>query len=233
MMLRKKLLAAFAATVLALSMMVGSAMAQTDQLPFDYANDAGVAVNNDVWVVLFGGTAGTPITDDTAVRDAVVSVDVIITGKATFDGQIVANCENPGWTPTDFPGESVDGETTLSIPLVGKDNNWVEVVVNLANKSEGPLQVTRMDFKDADGNVVASRGAASAEAGEVEVEEGDDAVAETTTENKAEVAETTAATENKAATSVPKTGVASLGLLFGLGAAVLGTGAVVLKKKEQ
>ena len=36
-----------------------------------------------------------------------------------------------------------------------------------------------------------------------------------------------------AATATPKTGVVSFALLFGLGAAAMGTGAVVLKKKER
>lgn len=42
-----------------------------------------------------------------------------------------------------------------------------------------------------------------------------------------------AETSSEATTDVPKTGVVSTALIFGLGAAVLGTGSVVLKKKEK
>lgn len=194
MKLRNKVLAGFAATVMALTLMTGAVFASTDVLPFTYGEEAGVATNNDVWVVLFGGTAATPLTDDTAVRDSVASVDVVITGKCSFDAELIANCQSPNWLATNLAGQSVDGETVLNMALSGKDQGWVEVIINLKNKTEGPLEITRLDFKDADGNVVLSHGAAS---------------------------------------DAPKTGVVSTALFLGLGAAVFGTGAVVLKKKEE
>ena len=197
MKFRNKILAGFAATVLALSMMVGSAMAQTDKLPFDYPNEANAPTNNDIWVVLYGGAAATPLTDDAAIRDNCKSVDVVITGKCSFDAEIIANFAG-GWLPTALNGQTVDGELTLSIPYIVKDSGYAEVIVNLKNKTEGPLAVARMDFKDPSGAVLLSHGGA-------------------------------AATDSAA----PKTGVESLGLVFGLGAAVLGSGAVVLKRKEK
>lgn len=48
-----------------------------------------------------------------------------------------------------------------------------------------------------------------------------------------EPATASAAAESTTTTDVPKTGVASTALIFGLGAAFLGTGSVVLKKKEK
>lgn len=201
MKFRNKIFAGFAATVLALSMMVGSAMASTDQLPFDYPNEANAATNNDVWVVLYGGTAATPLTDDVAIRDACKSVDVIVTGKASFDAEIIANFAG-GWLPTAINGQTVDGELALNIPYIVKDSGYAEVVVNLKNKTEGALSISRIDFKDANGEVLLSHGGAAAE-------------------------------EATATEAAPKTGVESLGLVFGLGAAVLGSGAVVLKRKEK
>ncbi len=201
MKLRNKIFAGFAATVLALSMMIGSAMASTDKLPFAYPNEANAPTNNDVWVVLYGGTAATPLTDDTAIRDACKSVDIIVTGKCSFNPELIANFSG-GWLPSSPGNQTVDGELVLSMPYIVKDSGYAEVVINLKDKTEGPLEITRIDFKDADGEVLISTGGAE------------------------EVVE-------EAAAAAPKTGVESLGLVFGLGAAVLGSGAVVLKRKEK
>lgn len=196
MKLRNKVLAAFVATVLCLSMMVGSALAQTHELPFDYPEDAEVATNNDVWVVLFGGTAAPPLTDDEALRDSIKTVDIVISGNASFDAEIISN--GPSWVPYSHPGQTVDGEMTLTLDYDMEGLGYSEVIVNLQNKSEGPLSVKRMDFKDADGNVVLAHGAASEVASE----------------------------------AAPKTGLVSTALFLGLGATAFGTGAVILKKKE-
>jgi LPXTG-motif cell wall-anchored protein len=196
MKLRNKFFAGLIATVLLLSLTVGTAFASTDQLPFDYPNEADAPTNNDVWVVLFGGTAATPLTDDVELRDSIESVDVVISGNATFSAEIVANGPGP-WTPTSYPDQEVDGELILNMPYIMKDAGYCEVIVNLQGKSEGALSVKRIDFKDAAGSVVLSHGEAS-----------------------------------EAAEAAPKTGVVSTALFLGLGAAVFGTGAVVLKKKE-
>lgn len=209
MKLRNKVIAGLAATVLALSMMIGTAMAGTDVLPFAYPNDANAATNNDVWVVLFGGTAATPMTDDVAIRDSIKSVDVAINGNATFDAEIIANM-TAGWLPTTFAAQTVatGTELVINMPFDAKDAGYAECVVSLKNKTEGALEVSRIDFKDADGNVVLTKGVAAA---------------------AAPVADDAAATD----TAVPQTGVLSFALLFGLGAVTLGTGSVVLKKKER
>ncbi|MBP1754122.1 MAG: hypothetical protein H6Q59_520 [Firmicutes bacterium] len=201
MKLRNKVFAGLAATVLALTMMVGTAMASTDQLPFAYPNDAGVATNNDVWVKLIGG--GTVIST-TEVAEATRSVDITIEGKCSFEPELIFNFDG-GWVPTALGKTDVDGTTVLNMPMNGKGTTWCEVVVNLMNKTEGPLAVTKMEFKDEAGAVLLTWPA--------------DAAAATTA-----AADTTAA---------PKTGVVSLALIFGLGAAAMGTGSVVLKKKER
>lgn len=198
MKLRNKVLAGFVATILCLSMMVGSALASTHELPFDYPEEADVATNNDVWVVLYGGTAAPPLSDDEALRDSIKSVDIVISGNASFDAEIISN--GPSWVPYSFAGQSVDGEMTLTLDYDMEGQGYTEIIVNLQNKSEGPLSVKRMDFKDADGNVVLAHGAASE-----------------------------AAAGGEAA---PKTGLVSTALFLGLGAAAFGTGAVILKKKE-
>lgn len=218
MKLRNKVLPALIATVLVLSMMVGTALAKTHELPFDYPEDAGyVSPDNDVWVVLFGGAAAPPLTADESLRDSIRSVDVVISGNATFDAHIVAN--GPSWTPHEFLGESVDGETTINVPYDMTGQGYTEVVVDLKNKTEGPLQITRLDFKDADGNVVLAHGAASDAAPAEEVEDTVEA-----TDAPVAPAKTTEA--------APKTGVVSTALFLGLGAVAFGSGAVLLKKKE-
>ncbi len=205
MKLRNKVIAGFAATVLTLSMMVGSAMASTDVLPFEYPNEAAVATNNDVWVKLIGG--GTVIST-AEVAEVVKSVDITITGKATFDAELIFNFDG-GWVPTAMAGQSVDGELVLNMPMSGKGATYCEVIVNLQNKSEGALAVTRMDFKDEAGNIILTHGAA------------------------AEAAATTDAAATDDAATTPKTGVVSAALLLGFGATAFGTGSVVLKKKAK
>ena len=196
MKLRNKVFAGFAATVLALSMMLGSAFASTDKLPFEYPNEANAPTNNDVWVVLYGGTAATPLTADADLRDATTSVDIVITGNCSFDPELICNSDVTSWLPTRPGTQTVDGELVLNMPFKMKGAGYAEVVINLQNKTEGPLAISRLDFKDANGEVLLSHGA-------------------------------------DAASSAPKTGVESLAFVFGLGAAVLGSGAIVLKRKEK
>jgi hypothetical protein len=199
MKLRNKVFAALAVTVLTLTMMVGSAMASTDQLPFAYPNEANAATNNDVWVKLIGG--GTVIST-TEVADATRSVDITVEGKCTFDPELIFNFDG-GWVPSKPGVTTVDGSTVLTMDMNGKDTTWCEVVVNLMNKTEGPLSVTKMEFKDEAGAVLLTWPAEAASA----------------------AADDTAAT--------PKTGVVSLALVFGLGTAAMGTASVILKKKER
>ncbi|MDF2484153.1 MAG: hypothetical protein K0R46_321 [Herbinix sp.] len=199
MKLRNKVFAGLAATVLALTMLVGTAMASTDQLPFAYPNEANAATDNDVWVKLIGG--GTVIST-TEVADATRTVDITVEGKCSFEPELIFNFDG-GWVPTAPGVTDVDGSTVLTMPMNGKGTTWCEVVVNLKNKTEGALAVTKMEFKDEAGAVLLTW---PADAG-------------------------AAATDDAAAT--PKTGVVSLAFVFGLGAAVMGTGSVVLKKKER
>ncbi len=216
MKLRKKVLAVFTATVLVLSMMVGTALASTHELPYSYGNEADVQTNNDVWVVLYGGTAAPELTGDEAVRDSVKSVEVTISGDASFTPEIIINSED-GWDAETFSSQTVDGSTTVSKDFDGTGQGYVEVIVNLMGKSEGSLEITRIDFKDASGNVVVSTG-------------GTDAPAAPTEETPA--ADDAPATDDAPAEESPKTGVVSSALFLGLGAIVSASAAVVLKKKE-
>ena len=199
-------------------MMVGTAFA-TENIPAVYEEAAGGTVvdgetdGNHVWMSLYGGEAATPLTDDVAVRDSVRTVDVVITGNATFDAEFVLNYQSPGWTPVALGQQTVDGELVLSKEYDGTGQDWAEFIVNLRNKTEGPLEITRIDFKDGSGTVVASIGAAT--------DAPADAPADAPTDAPAD-----------APADAPKTGVASSALVFGLSAIALGSGAVVLKKKE-
>ena len=193
MKLRNKVFAGLAATVLALTIMVGSAMASTDQLPFAYPNEANATTDNDVWVKLIGG--GTVIST-AEVAHATRSVDITVEGKCSFEPELIYNFDG-GWVPTNPGVTTVDGSTVLTMPMNGTGTGWCEVVVNLKNKTEGALSVTKMEFKDEAGKVLVTW------------------------------------PEGAAADATPKTGVASLALVFGLGAAVMGTGSIVLKKKAR
>lgn len=201
MKLRNKVLAGFVAVVLALSMMAGTALAAAD-LPavFEEAEGGGPVdgqtQNNDVWIKITGG--GTVFGNE-EIAHATRSVDITITGNCSFELEFIYNYDG-GWGPGIVSSETVDGEQVFNFPMNGAGTTYCEAVLNLKNKTEGPLEVTRMEFKDDAGNVLLTVGPEAAGGG------GGDAT--------------------------PKTGVVSTALFFGLGAAVLGAGAVVLKKKE-
>lgn len=203
MSFRNKVFAGFAVTVLALTMMLGTAMASTKELPFEYPNEAGYQTNNDVWVKLIGGGAGEAVSTQ-EIADLTASVDIVITGKCSFDAELIHNYDG-NWKITKKPSQTVDGELILNLPFHGKDTSYSEVVVNLQNKTEGPLAVTRLDWKDEAGKVVFTWPVA----------------AEAPAESAAPAAD------------VPKTGVLSAALFLAFGTAAFGTGAVVLKKKER
>ena len=91
------------------------------------------------------------------IAHATRSVDITITGKASFDLEFIYNSD-AGWLPVMQKGESVDGEKVYNFEMNGDGTSWCEAVVNLQNKSEGPLQVTKMEFKDEAGNVLLTVG---------------------------------------------------------------------------
>lgn len=206
MKLRNKVIAGFAAVVIALSMMVGTALA-VDQLPAVYEEAAGGTVvdgqtnSNDVWIWITGG--GNILHGDADIANATRSVDVTITGNCSYDLEFIYNSDG-GWMTKDMipeygcPGETVDGTKVYTFAMNGKGTQWCEAVLNLRNKTEGPLEVTKMEFKDENGNVILTVPKAS-----------------------------------EATSDAPKTGVASAALLLGVGAVASAIGTVVLKKKEK
>lgn len=164
MKLRNKVFAGFAATILALSMMVGTALA-ADKLPAAFDTAAGGTVvdgqtsQNDVWVKIIGG--GSLLYGDADIAHATRTVDVTVTGKATYDLEFIYNFDG-GWGPAiTKPGESVDGEVVYNFPMNGAGTTWCEAIVNLKNKSEGALEITKMDFKDEAGAVLLTIGGAA------------------------------------------------------------------------
>jgi len=199
MKLRSKVLAGFIVAVLALTMVAGTAFA-ADKLPAKFEEAAGggpvdgQTQNNDVWIKVIGGGS---VYGNQEIAHATRSVDITITGKCSFTLEFIYNYDG-GWGPAITSQETIDGEKVYNFAMNGAGTTWCEAVVNLRDKTEGPLEITRMEFKDEAGNVLLTVGPEPA---------GGDAA--------------------------PKTGVVSTALFFGLGAAVLGTGAVVLKKKEE
>ncbi len=216
MRLRNKILAVFATTVLLVSMMAGTAMAREKwELPFEYPNEAAAATDNDVWVKLTGG--GFAISTE-EVAQQVRSVDITVTGKASFDAELIYNSDIQGWKPTRLTDQTVDGEVVLTSDMDGSFTSYCEIVVNLQNKTEGPLAVAKLEFKDEAGTVLVTWPDAEGTAEEAAEEA-----------PAAEAAETTEA----AASDVPKTGVASSALIFGLGALACGIGSGINKKKSK
>ncbi len=207
MKLRNKLFTGFAATVLALSMMVGTALA-AEKLPAKYEEAAGGTVvdgqtsSNDVWVKIIGG--GSLLYGDADIAHATRSVDITVTGNCSYDVEFIYNSDAAWLTKDQNPeyglaGESVDGTKVYTFKMDGRGTTWCEAVLNLKNKTEGPLEVTKMEFKDEAGNIIL----------------------------------TIPSAEEAAADDAPKTGVVSAALLLGVGAVASAIGTVVLKKKEK
>ena len=162
---------------------------------------------NDLWVKLIGGGEVISTAD---VAAQVRTAEVTFEGNATFDGVLVYNSNDGGWIQTDYAGQSVDGSLVLTMPMDGTvGSQWCEIVV-FVNNLNGDLKVTQIEFKDEAGNAVLTHGEASAPA----------------------AAEEVAATEAPAA-STPKTGVIGFGAIYGIGALLLASGAVALKKKQK
>ena len=219
MKLRNKFFAGFFATFLLLSMTVGTALA-ADNLPAAYDEAAGglpvagQTEGHDVWIKITGsGTAH----GNAEIADATRSAAITISGNASFDMEFIYNSDGGWGANPELKGESVDGSKVYNFDMDGTGTNWCEAIVNLRNKSEGTLEVTRIDFLDEAGAVILSVGS------EIASIEADTTEADTTEADTTEVDTTEAA---------PKTGVVSTALLLGLGAAVFGTSALVLKKKE-
>lgn len=206
----RKVLVGFIAMVFVLSTMVGTAFAKdpSNKLPFSFPDD-----NYDCWVKLIGGGEFISNAD---VATKVKSVDITFEGNATFDLQLVYNSNDGGWAPTDYPGQTLDGKLVVNFPMDGTlGSQWCEVVV-FVNNQNGDVTVTQMDFKDEAGSILLTHGKASA----------DDAA-------PAEEAAPVEEAANEAPAAAPKTGVVGLGVVYGLGAALLASGAVALRRKQK
>lgn len=212
MKMTKKIVAGMAATVLALSMMVGTAFAQRT-LPATWGDEengafAGEATSdNHVWLTLCGG--GEQYSDQ-ETANKVAKVIYYFDGDCTIDVSHISNTEKGGWSPSTVSGVVINGVTPVScdIKLNPKIvSAWVEAIVNVYTKTAGPLSLVKAEFVDASGNVLV------------------------TIEPKANVPATTPSSSSSSS-SLPKTGVVSTALVFGLGATAFGTGATLLKKKE-
>lgn len=149
----KRVLVCILITSLMFPIIPGTSRAATHILPYSYPYEANVETYNDVWVVVYGGSAAPPITNRWSLVEKIRSVDVTLEGKATCDAEIIINSFD-GWIPTRFPATSVNGKVVLSVPISTVNPSYLEVIVNLRNKSEGRLTVTKMEFKDEVGAVI-------------------------------------------------------------------------------
>ncbi|MHB8128166.1 MAG: hypothetical protein ACYDEX_04135 [Mobilitalea sp.] len=251
MKLQNKFFAGFAATVLALSMMVGTAMAATPIFTYDAAAGAKEDAKSTVICELMSGGGnqdgmnGPVYADLQAIATQTASVDVLLTGN--FTGTAHLNLVGDfSFTPT---GDGYDNKTYAAKPITvdgflvysgayGEITADARFAFLLRDKSEGAAALEAYIFRDADGEIVGGQDGAgfltAAKATSLfnSITGVEEEVAEEVAEEEvAEVVEEEAAPAEEAA--VPQTGVVSVALLFGLGAAAFGTGSVVLKKKER
>lgn len=244
MKLRNKFIAGFAAIVLVLSMMVGTAMAATID-SIDTAAAAKEATKDKWWIKLVDGAAcdGAVVAYHAEMADVaskVASIDFVVNGKCTIEYHVIYqgaySPDGSGYDNNTLKAvpATVDGVTVISADYDGSvlDGTVGSAVAFLArNKSEGAFALEAYILRDADKNIIAGvdgtgfLAAADATALFNEL---------TGVVEEAAPAEEVA-TDDAAATdaAVPQTGVVSFALLFGLGAATLGTGSVILKKKER
>ncbi|MBH1941262.1 LPXTG cell wall anchor domain-containing protein [Mobilitalea sibirica] len=245
MKLRNKLFAGFAATVLTLSMMVGSAFGATIDT-IDSAAGAREADKAPWWIVLVDGAAcdGAAVTYHKEIADVIndiASIDFVVNGNCSVEYHVIYqgaySPDGSGYDNNTLKAVplTVDGVTVVSADYDGSvldGTNGSAVAFLLRNKTEGELSLEQFVLRNADGDIIGGvdgtgyLAAADAKAlfneltGEAPAAE---EVAEEASEEAAPAAEA----------SVPKTGVVSSALLLGLGAVAFGTGSVVLKKREK
>lgn len=237
MKLRNKVMAGFATTVLALSMMVGTAFAATPI--FEYDNAAGAKEDAKASVIcelLSGGgnqdgENGKVYKDLQAIATDAASVDVLLTGNFTgtahlnFVGDATFTPDGTGYDNKTYASKdiTVDGSLVYSGDF-GAIEADARFAFLLRNKSEGAATLEAYILRNADGKIIGGMDGA----GFLAAADAEALFDEITGAAPAATASTDSATK----TSVPKTGVVSTSLILGLGAAAFGMGAIVLKKKE-
>jgi hypothetical protein len=232
MKLRSKILAGFAATVLALTMMVGTAFAATSL--YVYGNEAGAKEDSKDLVIcelLSGGGNqdgfNGPVYDELqALYADIASVDCLLTGNFTgtahlnLVGDLEFTPNGSGYDNQTYANKdiTVDGYLVYSGDF-GPITSDARFAFLLRNKSEGAAVLEGYVFRNADGDIIAGMdGSGYLDAAAAQ------ALYEAVTSGVAEEAPVTEA---------PKTGVVSAALLLGVGAVASALGTVVLKKKER
>ena len=153
----KRILSCILIMTFVLAMIPGKVKASTHVLPYAYPNEANVETNNDVWVVVFGGTASPALTHQEELVRSIRDVDIFIEGQASCNVEVIINSSS-GWESLTFPVISIDGTAVIRMSIDEENPSYLEVIVNLKNKTEGPLSVTRMEFMDEAGVIVLTHG---------------------------------------------------------------------------
>lgn len=227
MKLRNKVFTGFAATVVALSMMVSTALAATPL--YTYGNEAGAKESDKALVVcelLSGGgnqdgSNGPVINELQALYAEFASVDVLLTGdfSGTAHLNLVGDMEftpnATGYDNVTYANKEIacDGYLVYSGEF-GPVTADARFAFLLRNKTEGAAVLEGYVLRNAAGEIVCGMdGAGFLDAAAAE------ALYDTVT--------------GAAAADVPQTGVVSAALLLGVGAVASALGSVVLKKKER
>lgn len=224
--MKKKVLAGFAALVLVLVMVTSMAYAA----PVVVYDNAGTVnwgqnggVDGDLYIKLEEAADF-----DMALVDDIATIEVVVDSDTYFKPQYCVNTQSNNWDQKEV--EHAEGGHFVDVlDVAGKyssANTYNNFVIQSGWKNEGSAQITAIAFLDADGNVLYSVGDYDVAEEEVEEEVAEEEVAE---EEVAEEVADDAAEE--AVTDSPKTGVASLALVFGAGALI--TGFAAFKKRDK
>lgn len=258
MKLTKRVLAGMAATVLALSMMVGTAFAASSASWSDAGsvthswdvNSAGY--QNDAWVKLIGG--GTIVSDEDTAH-SVTKVVANFKGEGSATINLIYNYDG-GWETVASQSGEFSGEFKIEANINGSNTTYCEVITQVGDII-GTLDLVNYEFLDASGKTVFTVGdkAAAASTTAASTSTTATSTAATSTTATTTKTETTTAKDNNKTTApttetiatqpaaasttnsttsatLPKTGVVSTVVVLGLGATAFGTGATLLKKKE-
>lgn len=163
------------------------------------------------------------LVDDMDLITSIASAEVVFDNQSEiFKPQLICNTETGGWKQEDHEITEL-GETTLTIDLsdFSADDGWNQLFIKSGWKNEGDVSLVSVVFKNADGEVVYTLGDGETAVPAEITEDGEDAQANSEKEAA------------PAPEALPKTGIASMGLIYGLGAITLGGGSILLKGKKE
>lgn len=220
--MKKRVLAGLAALVLGLIMFASTAFA-APVVVYDEAGTVNWGQNGGVEGDLFVRLEEAEDFDMSLVDD-IATIVVVVDCDTYFKPQYCVNTQSNNWDAKEVE-HAEGGHFHDVIDVAGKfssANTYNNFAIQSGWKNEGHAQITAIAFLDADGNVLYSVG---------DYDEAEEDVADEDAEEAEEEAVDEEAAEEETADESPKTGVASLALVFGAGALISGFAA--FKKRDK